>query len=300
MSFGWSLYVNVLVLGTIAASLWLLFWQRKQRVAKGETVGHDFDGIQELDNPLPRWWLGIFLGSAAFALVYLVLYPGLGSFAGVLGWSQRGQYDAEVDFATRTYGPIYAELAAMPFPSLILDDRTARIGGRLFANNCSTCHGADARGGSGFPDLTDADWLYGGDAETIEKSILDGRNGYMPPFAPALGGEDGVREVIAYVRSLSGNAVDPAAAEAGKKRYGQICIACHGLDGKGMAALGAPNLTDDVWLYGGSEAAIAKGLHEGRQGKMPPHRALLGAERAKILAAYVASLSRSGSARSGP
>jgi cytochrome c oxidase cbb3-type subunit 3 len=292
MSGGWSLYIIVLTVSNIALALWLLFWQRKKRVEKGQTLGHDFDGIQELDNPLPRWWLGIFIGSGIFAVIYLILYPGLGSFPGVLGWTQRGQYNAEVDEAQRTYGPIYTALAAKPIEELANDELALQIGGRLFANNCATCHGSDARGGSGFPNLTDHDWLYGGDPATIELSILNGRSGLMPAFAPAVGGEEGVRQVVAYVRSLSGKSADAALIEAGRQKYMQICVACHGMEGKGLPAMGAPNLTDDVWLYGGSEAAIAEGLYKGRNGKMPAHRDLLGPERIRILAAYVYSLSK--------
>jgi cytochrome c oxidase cbb3-type subunit 3 len=291
MSSGWSLYITVLTLGYIAATVWLLFWQRKKRVAKGQTLGHDFDGIQELDNPLPRWWFISFVGTVVFSLLYLLAYPGLGNFPGLFGWTQNSQYDAEIEHAKNTYEPIYAALAAMPFDARVRDEDALRIGGRLFANSCATCHGADGRGGSGFPDLTDDDWLYGGDEATIEKSILDGRSGVMPPFAAAVGGDAGVAEVVAYVRSLSGKPADPALVEAGKARYMQVCIACHGMEGKGMQALGAPNLTDDVWLYGGSEAAITEGLIKGRFGKMPPHRDILGPERTRILSAYVKSLS---------
>lgn len=292
MSGGWSLYVVVLTVLNIVGALWLLFWQRKKRVEKGQSLGHEFDGIEELDNPLPRWWLGIFIGTVVWGVAYLLLYPGLGSFPGFLGWTQLGQYQAEVDEADRTYGPIYSALAAKPFEELARDELALRIGGRLFANNCATCHGSDGRGGSGFPNLTDEDWLYGGDPATIELSILNGRSGLMPAFAPAVGGEEGVRQVVAYVRSLSGKSADNALIAAGREKYLQVCVGCHGMEGKGLPALGSPNLTDDVWLYGGSEDAIAEGLYNGRNGKMPPHKDILGPERARILAAYVYSLSR--------
>ena len=292
MSGGWSLYVIVLTVLNIVGALWLLFWQRKKRVEKGQSLGHEFDGIEELDNPLPRWWLGIFIGTVVWGVAYLLLYPGLGSFPGLLGWTQLGQYQAEVDEADRTYGPIYTAFAAKPFEELARDELALQIGGRLFANNCATCHGSDGRGGSGFPNLTDEDWLYGGDPTTIELSILNGRSGLMPPFAPAIGGEEGVRQVVAYVRSLSGKSADNALIAAGREKYLQVCVGCHGMEGKGLPALGSPNLTDDVWLYGGSEDSIAEGLYKGRNGKMPPHRDILGPERARILAAYVYSLSR--------
>lgn len=291
MSTGWSLYVAVLVISNIAAAVWLLFWQRKKRVEKGQTLGHEFDGIQELDNPLPRWWLGIFIGTVVWGVGYLLLYPGLGNFAGVLGWTQEGQYDAEVAAFHQRYGPLYAELAARPIPELALDENALRIGQRLFINNCSTCHGTDARGGSGFPDLTDGSWQWGGDPETIKTSILDGRQGVMPPFAAAIGGEEGVPAVVAYVRHLGGFETDPELRALGQQKYMQVCIACHGAEGKGLQALGAPDLTDEAWLYGASEAAIAEGLWKGRHGVMPAHRDILGEERVHILAAYVYSLS---------
>jgi cytochrome c oxidase cbb3-type subunit 3 len=291
LSTGWSSYITILTLGYIAASLWLLLWQRTKRIGKGQPLGHDFDGIQELDNPLPRWWFFLYLGTVVWALLYLIAYPGLGNFRGLLGWTQLDQYEAEMQHARDTYEPIYSALAALPFEERVRDEDALRIGSRLFATNCATCHGSDGRGGSGFPNLTDDDWQYGGDEANIEKSILDGRNAIMPAFAPALGGDDGVREVVAYVRSLSGLPADAALADKGKTRYMQICVACHGIDGKGMQALGSPNLTDDAWLYGGSVAAITEGLYEGRNGRMPAHRHILGPERARILAAYVKSLS---------
>jgi len=291
MSAGWSFYVIVLVLSNIAACVWLLFWQRKKRVEKGQTLGHSFDGIQELDNPLPRWWLGIFVGTIVWGLGYLILYPGLGSFPGVLGWTQEAQHANEVATAEQQYGPLYAALAARPIPELAQDQRALEIGQRLFINNCSTCHGTDARGGAGFPNLTDGDWQWGGDPETIKASILHGRMAVMPAFAEAIGGEEGVPAVVAYVRHLGGFDSDPALRELGKQKYMQVCIACHGAEGKGMQALGAPNLTDEFWLYGASEEAIAEGLWKGRQGVMPAQRDILGEERVHLLAAYVYSLS---------
>lgn len=291
MSSGWSWYISLSVISNIAACVWLLFWQRKKRVEKGQTLGHAFDGIQELDNPLPRWWLGIFIGTVVWGVGYLILYPGLGSFPGVLGWTPHGQYEAEVAAADARYGPIYSELAARPIHELAHDERALQIGQRLFINNCSTCHGTDARGGSGFPDLTDGNWQWGGEPETIKTSILDGRQGVMPPFAAAIGGEEGVPAVVAYVRHLGGFETDPALREAGREKYMQVCIACHGAEGKGLQALGAPDLTDEFWLYGASEEAIAEGLWKGRYGVMPAQRDILGEERVHLLAAYVYSLS---------
>lgn len=295
MSGGWSLYVIVIVVINVVGSAWLLYWARSKRVdeaAAHETLGHSFDGIEEYDLPLPRWWLWLFIGTIAFVVIYLVLYPGFGSFGGVLGWSQAGQHAAEVREAEAKYGPMYAAYAARPIAELASDPAAVDIGKRLFANNCSTCHGADARGGVGYPDLTDDDWLFGGEPETIKTTILAGRMGFMPPFAPALGGDEGVREVVAYVRSLSGQKADAALAEAGKARFNTICVACHGMDGKGNKALGAPNLTDDIWLFGGTEEDIEYGLHHGRQAQMPAHADILGEQKAHLVATFVYSLSQ--------
>lgn len=298
MSSGWSWWVILLTLSNIFACFGLLMWARSKRVAGAakQTLGHDYDGIQELDMPLPRWWLWLFIGSIAFSLVYLVLYPGLGNFPGVLGWTSSGQHRGEVAAADAQYGPLYAAYAAQPVAALAGDPRALTMGGRLFANNCAQCHGSDARGGVGFPNLTDADWLYGGDPDVIKTSILNGRSGVMPPFAPAIGGDQGVAEVTAYVLSLSGHQVDAATAEAGKARFNTVCIACHGMDGKGNQALGAPNLTDDIWLYGNDPATIAEGLNKGRYGKMPAHADILGEQKAHVVAAYVYSLSKGAAA----
>jgi len=295
MSSGWSVFVILLVVSNIAGCVWLLFWQRKKRVEKGQTLGHVFDGIEELDNPLPRWWLGIFLGTVAWGIVYLTLYPGLGAFPGLLGWTQEGQYEAEVAAAEQLYGPIFAGFAARPIPELARDEQALAVGQRLFINNCSTCHGTDGRGGSGFPDLTDGNWQWGGTPEAIKTSIRDGRQGVMPPFAAAIGGEEGVRAVTAFVRHLGGFDTDPELREAGRAKYNLVCIACHGAEGKGLQALGAPDLTDGFWLYGASEEAIAEGLWNGRHGVMPPQRDILGEERVHLLTAYVYSISGSAS-----
>lgn len=294
LSGGWSLYITLIVVLNVVASAWLLFWARTKTVEDrpaGETLGHAFDGIEEYDLPLPRWWLWMFVGTIVFTVVYCALYPGLGNFAGLLGWSAKNQYDAEIRAADEKYGPMYAALAARPIADLARDPQAVGIGQRLFANTCAGCHGADARGGVGFPNLTDDDWLFGGDPETIKATILGGRMAAMPAFAPALGGDAGVQEVVAYVQSLSGQTVDAKLAEAGKARFGTICIACHGLEGKGNQAMGAPNLTDDIWLFGGTAEDIEFGLRNGRSGMMPAHVHILGDERAHLVAAYVYSLS---------
>jgi cytochrome c oxidase cbb3-type subunit 3 len=293
MSSGLSWLIIVLTLAYIVGNFGLLMWARSKRVAGAaqQTLGHEYDGIQELDTPLPRWWLWIFIGTIAFALVYLVLYPGLGRFPGVLGWTSSKQLQNEVARADAKYGPLYAAYASQPLPDLIHDPKAMAMGQRLFANSCAQCHGSDARGGVGFPNLTDNDWLWGGDPDTIKTTILNGRNGVMPPFAPAIGGEEGIPLVVAYVQSLSGMKVDPAKAAAGKEKFNTVCIACHGPEGKGNQALGAPNLTDDVWLFGNDAATIAEGLRKGRMSMMPAHLPLLGEQKVHVVAAYVYSLS---------
>lgn len=297
MSSGWSWYVILITVLNIAASAWLLLWARSKRIdepSAGETLGHEFDGIREYDTPLPRWWLWLFVGSIVFSAGYLILYPGLGNFAGTLGWTQHGQYTAEVQRADAQYGPLYAAYAAKPIEELIHDARAVRIGQRLYANTCAGCHGADARGGIGYPNLTDTDWIFGGQPEAIKLSILNGRMGMMPPFAPALGGDEGIADVVAYTLSLSGRQVDARRAAAGKPKFLSICAACHGPEGKGNPVVGAPNLTDDVWLFGGTPQAIEEGLRKGRMSKMPPHSEILGEARAHLVAAYVYGLSNAG------
>ncbi len=298
MSPFWHWFVVILTIGTILAIWWLIRWTMKVRpgeVGVGEEMGHVWDeDLREYNNPLPRWWLWLFYITIAFSVIYLILYPGLGNFPGLLGWSMVKQYQEEVKAAEAKYGPIYEKYAKMAIPALAKDPEAMKIGQRLFLNYCSTCHGADARGARGFPNLTDNDWLWGGDPASIEKTILDGRGSRgqkrMPAWKDSLG-EEGVEQVAAYVMSLSGRQVDPALAEKGKEKYMTFCVGCHGPDGKGNPALGAPNLTDNIWLYGGSPGTIKKSIAEGRSGVMPPHRHFLGEAKVHILAAYVYSLS---------
>lgn len=295
MSNGLSWFVIILTLAYIFGNFGLLMWARSKRIAGAaqQSLGHEYDGIQELDTPLPRWWLWIFIGSIVFALVYLVLYPGLGNFPGVLGWTSSGQLRNEVAQADAQYGPLYAAYASKPIPELIKDPKAMEMGQRLFANNCAQCHGSDARGGVGFPNLTDNDWLWGGDPDTIQTTILAGRNGIMPPMAAVIG-EENVPAVVAYVQSLSGMKVDSAKAAVGKEKFNTVCMACHGMDGKGNQALGAPNLTDDVWLFGNDPATIAEGIYKGRNLMMPAHQNILGDQKAHVVAAYVYGLSHKG------
>ncbi|MBD9411917.1 MULTISPECIES: cytochrome-c oxidase, cbb3-type subunit III [Stutzerimonas] len=297
----WSWYVTLLSLGTIAALVWLLLATRKgQRPdSTEETVGHSYDGIEEYDNPLPRWWFMLFVGTVVFALGYLALYPGLGNWKGLLpgyedGWTQVKEWQREMDKADEQYGPLYAKYAAMPVEEVAKDPQALKMGGRLFASNCSVCHGSDAKGAYGFPNLTDDDWLWGGEPETIKTTILHGRQAAMPAWKDVIG-EEGIRNVAGYVRSLSGRDTPEGInvdIEQGQKIFAANCVVCHGPEAKGVTAMGAPNLTDNVWLYGSSFAQIQQTLRYGRNGRMPAQEAILGHDKVHLLAAYVYSLSQ--------
>ena len=297
----WSWYITLLTLGSLLALLWLIFATRsgEQPGPTEETLGHAFDGIEEYDNPLPRWWFMLFVGTVVFALGYLALYPGLGNWKGLLpgyedGWTQVKEWQREMDKADEQYGPLYAKYAAMPVEEVAKDPQALKMGGRLFASNCSVCHGSDAKGAYGFPNLTDDDWLWGGEPETIKTTILHGRQAAMPAWKDVIG-EEGIRNVAGYVRSLSvrdtpeGINVD---IEQGQKIFAANCVVCHGPEAKGVTAMGAPNLTDNVWLYGSSFAQIQQTLRYGRNGRMPAQEAILGHDKVHLLAAYVYSLSQ--------
>lgn len=296
MSAFWSAWVTVITLAVILGCTWLLLATRKSQPHQDtteETLGHEFDGIEEYDNPLPKWWFQMFIGTVIFGLAYLALYPGLGTFQGLLGWSSTGQWEEEMQHAEETYKPVFAKYAALPVEELVANpenENGLKMGQRMFANNCSLCHGTAATGAYGFPNLTDADWLYGGDANTIKASITNGRSGSMPPWGAVLG-EEGVRDVTSYVLSLSGAEVDGEAAARGQTQFQALCTACHGADAKGLPILGAPNLTDDVWLYGGSFEKVAHTIRNGRNGVMPAHKDLLSDEKIHLITAYVYSLS---------
>lgn len=249
-----SLYIVLLTLANIAAAVWLIRWTAKPRKgepASTDTTGHVWDGdLTEYNKPMPRWWLHMFYLSIFFAVIYLLLYPGLGSFRGFLGWSQVNAYESQMASAEKTYGPLFQTYGRTDLVELSRDPEAMQTASRLFANTCAGCHGSDARGGPGFPNLTDGDWLYGGAPETIRESILKGRNGMMPALGAGLD-KDSIREVTQYVLSLSGRPSDPIKAATGQQKFTMLCAACHGADGKGTPALGAPNLTDNIWLYGG-------------------------------------------------
>lgn len=288
----WSLFIAGVTLVSIAACLWLLLALSRKRVASDpEQTGHVWDeDLAEYNNPLPRWWIWLFVITIVFSLGYLWIYPGLGNWSGASKWTSTGEYGAEVSAAESLYGPRFAKFAAMDLAELAQNPEARAIGQKLFLNYCTQCHASDARGGKGFPNLTDDDWLYGGEPQVIKTTILDGRNGVMPALGAALGAE-GTRDVANYVRSLSALPHDSARAARGKASFGTYCAACHGAEGKGTPALGAPNLTDSVWLYGPSEATIIETITKGRTATMPAHRELLGEPRVHVLAAYVYGLS---------
>ena len=290
MSSFWSGWIILLTGFTIVATVWLLFSSRYSAGEGGKTTGHVYDGIEEYDNPLPAWWLWMFVLSVIFGIGYLVFYPGMGNFAGALGWTQLTQYQAEVDKANQKYGPVYEKYAAMSIEDVAKDEQAMRMAGRLFSDNCAQCHGSDAKGGMNFPNLTDGDWIWGGEPDQILTSLVDGRQAAMPAWEQILK-EQGVHETAEYVLQLSGQNADAEMAAAGEKHYNTYCMACHGPEGKGNTMMGAPNLTDDIWLYGGSRMRIRETLVKGRNGQMPAQKDLLYPEKIHLLAAYVYSLS---------
>ena len=258
---------------------------------KVETMGHVWDeNLEEYNNPLPLWWFYMFIITIVWGVVYLIMYPGLGAFSGVLGWSQANQLEAEMQYADETYGPIYKKYQDTDLVSLSKDEAALKIGERLYASYCTTCHGSDARGARGYPNLRDDDWLFGGEPENIKASIMNGRNALMPPWESILG-ESKVFDVTSYVEQLAGREVDSLHASKGKEIFNINCAACHGLEGKGNPMIGAPNLTDDIWLYGGSQKKIIESIMQGRNGIMPAHEEFLGEAKVHILSAYIYSLS---------
>ncbi|SDC06303.1 cytochrome c oxidase cbb3-type subunit 3 [Cupriavidus sp. YR651] len=294
----WSYYIAAIALVGIVWCVWLLFSQRKITKSAGaaDDTGHVWDGdLRELNNPLPRWWMWMFLLACIFSVAYLILYPGLGSYAGVLGSSTQGELAAHRQAAEKTQHEIYARYLKMDVKQVAADADAREIGQRLFLNYCAQCHGSDARGSRGFPNLTDNDWLYGGDPDTIQQSITKGRNGMMPPFAGAIDGKQ-AGDTAQYVRSLSGLSYDPIRASRGESTFKTTCVACHGSGGKGNQALGAPNLSDGVWLYGSSEGSIVDAILKGHNGHMPAHEEILTPERIRMLTAYVWGLSNNGGA----
>ena len=289
----WHWYVAVISLVSIVGCgvlLWMQSIARPPKGAKVESHGHVWDeDLTELNNPLPRWWMWLFYITIVFGLGYVVVYPGLGNFAGTFGWTSTGEYDAEIKQANADYGPLFDKYLKIDVETLSKDATANAMGQRLFLNYCAQCHGSDAGGAKGFPNLRDRDWLYGGDAVSIEATILNGRNGVMPALGAAIGGEAGINELTHYVRSLSGLKHDAKLADAGKAKFA-VCAACHGAEGKGNMTIGAPNLTDAAWLYGSTEENIAEGIRNGRNNMMPAQKDRLGEAKVHLLAAYVYGL----------
>lgn len=304
-STGWSLYISIVTLVSIAFCIWLtlVLARGKAPGQKVDTTGHQWDEtLEEYNNPLPRWWLWLFLITCVFALVYLALYPGLGAYQGMLGWSQKDQYEREVARVDKVVEPLFAKFLAQDIPTVAADPQAREIGERMYLTYCVQCHGSNARGSRGFPNLTDRDWQWGGDPEAIKATITGGRQGVMPPMGAAVGTAEDVENLAHYVLSLSDSGHDAARAALGKPKFTAAgCNACHGNDGKGNPALGAPNLTDKTWLYGGGIATIIEGINKGRANQMPAFGEMLGEGKVHLLSAYVWGLSnapdRQGAAR---
>jgi cytochrome c oxidase cbb3-type subunit III len=289
----WSLYVAGITIVSILACLLLLWFSGKAKAmtASDNTTGHVWDGdLREMNNPLPRWWVWLFILTVIFAFVYLALYPGLGTYAGKLGWTSTGQHQVEVDKGNAEVAPLFAKFSAMKPEDMAKDPQAMAIGERLYMNNCAQCHASDARGNKGFPNLTDSDWLHGGAPEKIKETLTKGRIGNMPPMAAAVGSADDVKNVAQYVLSLSGGPHDSLQAALGKSKFG-ACAACHGIDGKGNQALGAPNLTDDIWLHGYGAPAIMAMINSGKVNQMPAQGEKLTEAQIHVLTSYVWGLS---------
>jgi cytochrome c oxidase cbb3-type subunit III len=289
----WSIFVSVLSVVSILVCGLLLWLSGKTRVMSSvdNTTGHVWDGdLREMNNPLPRWWVWLFVITIVFAMAYLYLYPGLGNYKGSVGWTSAGAHAAEVAKGDAQVAPLYQKFASLKAEEVAKDPQAMAIGERLFMNNCSQCHGSDARGSKGFPNLTDADWLYGGAPEQIAETLQKGRIGNMPPMAAAVGTSEDVRNVAHYVLSLSGSPFDSVKAELGKSKF-IACAACHGADGKGNITLGAPNLTDKIWLHGYGENAIVAMINGGKVNQMPAQHGKLTDPQIHVLSSYVWGLS---------
>jgi cytochrome c oxidase cbb3-type subunit 3 len=289
---GWSVFITVVTLVSLLACLLLLFFASRRRpMADDNSTGHVFDeDLVEMNNPLPRWWAILFLLTVVFAFAYVYVFPALGSSPGRLGWTSRGEHDADEARATADMAKVYAGFVQMPAEALSRNPRAMAIGQRLFINNCAACHGSDARGSKGFPNLTDDDWLHGGTPEKIEETITLGRVGVMPPMAAAVGSDQDVHDVANFVLSLSNSPNNSIAASSGKKKF-VICAACHGADGKGNQAIGAPNLTDSIWLHGYGEEAIVAMVNNGKTNVMPAQGGRLTPEQIHVVASFVWRLS---------
>jgi cytochrome c oxidase cbb3-type subunit 3 len=292
---GWSWFVFLsVIVSIIFCVVVLLVASKRVPMAADNTTGHAWDvDLMELNNPLPRWWAGLFVLTIVFAIGYVFLYPALGSRPGSLGWTSTGQYESEQARAREAMVPVFAKFQTMSAEQLAKDPVAMGIGERLYVNNCAGCHGSDARGnqGLGAPNLADIDWLHGGSFDQVQASIAKGWRGMMPPMAAAVGTAADVRNVANYVLSLSGSPHNSAAAQLGKPKFA-VCAACHGAEGKGNQALGAPNLTDKIWLHGWGEDAIVRMVTNGKVNVMPAQSPRLSDDQIRVLAAYVMSLSQ--------
>lgn len=294
----WPLFITVVSIVGMLFCAWIAWVYGRPDpevdARGGETTGHVWDGdLQETNQPMPRWMLWSFILSVAFSFGYLALYPGLGAYQGILGWSAEGQHEQQKLAHDERIAAAYSAFEGMTPEQMAGDDSAVSMGASLFLNTCAQCHGSDARGSRGYPNLTDDDWLHGGSVEALRHTIAKGRIGVMPPQAAAVGTATDIRNVAAYVLSLSGTPTDGVAASRGRAKFAAVCAACHGAEGKGNPALGAPNLTDRVWLYGGSEAAIIESITNGRTGTMPAHENRLSPQQIDLLVAYVLNVSGS-------
>jgi len=289
----WSYWIIILTTITIVGITWILLANRKGKARSSgeETTGHVYDGIEEFDNPLPAWWFYMFLITIVWSVGYLVVYPGMGNYPGLLGWTQVGQHDANVAKAEAKFRHMRDKYLALPVTEIASDPAVLKMGQRMFANSCAQCHGADAKGRYGFPNLTDNDWLYGGSPENIKTTITNGRRGAMPAWGEVIK-DQGVKEATAYIMSLSGRKGDAELVAAGETRFKTYCAACHQADGTGSHAMGAPNLANGIWLYGGSPEQISQTIRSGRNGVMPAHQDTLSEDKIHILTAFVYSLSQ--------
>lgn len=300
----WGIWITAIVVAGFVGLSLLLFTQSKTTVKKGEqveTMGHVWDGdLEEYNHPLPRWWMLMFYITLIFGACYLVLYPGLGKWQGIRGWTSVGQYKEERAQAEAKYQPLYDKYLKEDLKQVAADPQAQEMGKRLFQTYCVQCHGSDARGAKGFPNLVNHDWIWGGDPKTIEATILNGRHGQMPAWGTVLG-EEKVKDVANYVMSLSvqKKKFDAERAARGKETFTTICAACHGPDGKGNQQLGAPNLThpSGSWLYGGTEKTIIETITNGRNNQMPAWKDFLGDAKVHLLAAYVWGLSNNAKAQ---
>ncbi|MEM7359055.1 MAG: cytochrome-c oxidase, cbb3-type subunit III [Pseudomonadota bacterium] len=286
MSNAWSWFVIVLVAANIIGMVWLLMATSKSNgIDEADTTGHKWDGIEELNNPLPRWWLWLFILTIVYSIAYLYVYPGMGNYAGSFGWTQTNQYEAERAANRVQQDTYFADFVDLDIPALSQNRKAMETAERLYLNNCSTCHGSTAQGAKGFPNLRDDDWLYGKDADSILQSITNGRAGVMPDLGlPAAN----VAVLAHYLKGLSGGEASDYAMQRGEALF-EVCASCHGADGTGNQLLGAPNLTDDIWLHGASVAEIETVLRDGVQGNMPSFDSLLSTNEIRLLSAYVYS-----------